>query len=122
MGEQVPSRAEFVQAAVWLGRRGVRVGIPSRLLATRLGVRGNARPLWGRQVVIAGAFGYQCLLYLPGVRGVEMTESKSLLALGAVVSAVIVTGVLRRPVLPDGGYGIPLPAQAVAGWSPEDAR
>ncbi|MBE8517610.1 hypothetical protein ILP97_08850 [Amycolatopsis sp. H6(2020)] len=59
MGEQGPSCAEYVQAAAWLERHGVRVGIPPRLLALRLGV----------------------------------------LALGAVVCAVIVTGVVRRPVL-----------------------
>ncbi len=282
MGEQVPSRGEVVQAAVWLGRRGVRVGIPTPLLATRLGVRSSARPrpLVIRQAGIvlaafAGAVAYQCLQYLPGVRGVEMTESKvpyflligsqlafwyavrrrdrqavdllgeralarprpswrallgswylasaavtfaggaalgvtmfaatpyrtyawswlGLLALGAVVWAVIVTGVLRRPViaedepsaavdavlrlddlatalpsayalpvlvdlvttqrqppgfapwlvgyatlaialqitgalrtrrrprvLPDGDYGVPLPAQAGPGWAPEAAR
>jgi hypothetical protein len=282
MGEQVPSRTEYVQAAVWLGRHGVRVGIPTRLLALRLGVRYSARPrpVLIRQVAIlllavAGIGAYQSLQYLPGVRGVEMTDSKvvyflgmgaqlaawypawrrdrqavdllgdrmlarprpswratlggwylasaavtfaggaalgvtmfvatpyrtyawswlGLLALGAVVCAVIVTGVVRRPViaedepsaavdavlriedpafalpslyafpvlldlvtthrqppgfapwlagyaalaialqiagglaarrrrpaLPAGDYGVPLPAQAAVGWSPEDAR
>ncbi|WP_328612541.1 hypothetical protein OHS18_24515 [Amycolatopsis sp. NBC_00355] len=83
MSERVPSRGEVAQAAVWLGKHGVRVETPTRLLATRLGVRAGARPraflirvalflLAG----IAGAVGYQCLQYLPGVRGVEMTESK----------------------------------------------
>ncbi|WP_370968679.1 hypothetical protein [Amycolatopsis sp. cg9] len=78
-----PSRGEFVHAAVWLGKHGVRVGVPTRLLATRLGVRGGAhtRTLLIRlaaffPVAIAGGVGYQCLQYLPGVRGVEMTESK----------------------------------------------
>ncbi|MBE1500903.1 putative membrane protein YedE/YeeE [Amycolatopsis lexingtonensis] len=80
-----PSRAEFVRAAVWLGRHGVRVGVPTPLLATRLGGRtgGNALPLLIRLAVFlllaaAAAVGYQCLQYLPGVRGVEMTESKVL--------------------------------------------
>jgi hypothetical protein len=83
MGAEVPTRGEVAQAAVWLGWHGVRVRVPTRLLATRLGVRGGARPLavLGRLAVfvlagIAGALGYQCLQYLPGVRGVEMTESK----------------------------------------------
>jgi hypothetical protein len=83
VGERVPSRGEVVHAAVWLGKHGVRVGVPTRLLATRLGVRAGARPraLLIRLVLfflagIACAVGYQCLQYLPGVRGVEMTESK----------------------------------------------
>ncbi|WP_439383664.1 hypothetical protein [Amycolatopsis lexingtonensis] len=77
-----PSRGEFVHAALWLGKHGVRVGIPTRLLATRLGFRGGGRmrSLLIRLAVFfpvatAGAVGYQCLQYLPGVRGVEMTES-----------------------------------------------
>ncbi|MFI5591498.1 hypothetical protein ACIA5G_41055 [Amycolatopsis sp. NPDC051758] len=83
MGERVPSRGEVVQAAVWLGKHGVRVGIPTRLLATRLGVRVSPwrRSLIVRQIgifvaALACGVGYQCLQYLPGVRGVEMTESK----------------------------------------------
>ncbi|WP_410636419.1 hypothetical protein [Amycolatopsis sp. cmx-4-83] len=80
-----PSRGEFVQAAVWLGKHGVRVGIPTPLLAARLGVRagGDLRTQLIRLAVflalaVAAAVGYQCLQYLPGVRGVEMTESKIL--------------------------------------------
>ncbi|MEA5362934.1 hypothetical protein VA596_25620 [Amycolatopsis sp., V23-08] len=83
MGAQVPTRGEVAQAAVWLGRHGVRVRVPTRLLATRLGMRVGARPLavLGRLAVFylagtAGALGYQSLQYLPGVRGVEMTDSK----------------------------------------------
>jgi hypothetical protein len=41
------------------------------------------------------------------------------------IALQIVGGLLgrwRRPVLPGGGYGIPLPARAVAGRSPEGAR
>lgn len=85
MSEQVPSRGEVVQAAVWLGKHGVRVGGPTRLLATRLGVRVSPWPrgLRIRQIGImlaaaACGVGYQCLQYLPGVRGVEMTEGKIL--------------------------------------------
>jgi hypothetical protein len=85
VSEQVPSHGEAVQAAVWLGRHGVRVSSPTLLLATRLGLRGGARPrvLLVRlavlvPVAIVCAAGYQCLQYLPGVRGVEMTESKVL--------------------------------------------
>jgi hypothetical protein len=83
MSKEVPSSGEFGYAAVWLRKHGVRVGVPTRLLATRLGVRGGARPrtLVARLaacvfVALACDVGYQCLQYLPGVRGVEMTESK----------------------------------------------
>jgi hypothetical protein len=165
VSEQVPSHGEVVRAADWLGKHGVRVRSPTLLLATRLGVRGGARTrvLLVRLAVlvpiaIVCAAGYQCLQYLPGVRGVEMTESKivyfiffgfqgatwlafrrrdrqaaavlgtraldrprppwrepvdgwylaaavvtfaggAALALGAVVFAVIASGVLRRPVI-----------------------
>ncbi|MFJ1766826.1 hypothetical protein ACIOD2_41310 [Amycolatopsis sp. NPDC088138] len=79
------TRGETAQAAVWLGRHGVRVQAPTRLLATRLGVRVTPwrRPmiLWQAAIYVAAlacGIGYQCLQYLPGVRGVEMTESKIL--------------------------------------------
>ncbi|MCR6487212.1 hypothetical protein M8542_30725 [Amycolatopsis sp. OK19-0408] len=83
MSEQEPTRGEVGQAVLWLRRHGVAVAAPTRLLATRLGVRGNAAPrgLRVRQAAVVAAaiacgVGYQCLQYLPGVRGVEMTESK----------------------------------------------
>ncbi|MEV6646140.1 hypothetical protein [Amycolatopsis sp. NPDC051371] len=85
MGEHVPNRSEVEMAALWLGKHGVQVGIPTRLLATRLSVRRSAWPrgLRLRQAgivlaAVACGVGYQCLQYLPGVRGVEMTESKIL--------------------------------------------
>ncbi|MFD8492507.1 hypothetical protein [Amycolatopsis sp. NPDC059657] len=68
---------------------------PARLLSVRLGAR-NFR---GGRIAMAGwsagagligillSIAYQCLQYLPGVRGVEMTESK---VLYFIVSAMVV--------------------------------
>src|SRR3954454_21000310 len=85
MSEPVPSRGEVVHAAVWLGKHGARVGIPTRLLATRLGVRQGLGkwplPVLQAEILLAAiacAVGYQRLQHLPGVRGVEMSESKFL--------------------------------------------
>jgi hypothetical protein len=85
VSEQVPSHGEVERAADWLGKHGVRVRNPTLLLATRLGIRGGARTrvLLVRLAVLMPialgcGVGYQCLQYLPGVRGVEMTESKIL--------------------------------------------
>lgn len=83
MSDREPTRGEVGQAALWLGRHGVAVAVPTRLLTIRLGVRGNAGPRSLRVrragvllLALIGGVGYQCLQYLPDVRGVEMTESK----------------------------------------------
>jgi hypothetical protein len=74
---------DVAKARDWLAKRGVRVDLPTRLLALRIGARHNAvtRAGFGLRAIfgfvgVVGAIGYQCLQYLPDVRGVEMTESK----------------------------------------------
>jgi hypothetical protein len=77
-----PTVSEVAKTQDWLAKRGVRVSRPTRLLAIRIGARRSARA-GGLKLPFAfivlgffGAIAYQCLQYLPHVRGVEMTESK----------------------------------------------
>jgi hypothetical protein len=80
-----PTYREAEATRVWLAKRGVSVGVPTRLLALRIGARRSTtgwnavfRFVLPVLVGIVGTIAYQCLEYLPGVRGVEMTESSSL--------------------------------------------
>lgn len=74
-------RAEVQTAQTWLARHGVYVSVPTPLLTIRLGARRPVVNGWLVGSIFVGVLlgvAYQCLQYLPDVRGVEMTESKML--------------------------------------------
>ncbi|MEC3973893.1 hypothetical protein [Amycolatopsis sp. H20-H5] len=77
-----PSWSEIVKARTWLAKRGIRVSMPTRLLAIRIGGRLTQRHLrrYFSYAALAtlGSLGYSCLQYLPGVHGSEMTQSATL--------------------------------------------
>ncbi|WP_370945930.1 hypothetical protein AB5J62_43715 [Amycolatopsis sp. cg5] len=115
--------AEFEAARAWLVRRGDQ-SVPTRLLAVRLGFRRIRKIGWVFGAAAVGALlgiAYACLQYLPNVRGVEMTESKSVYF---VTGAVVVGGWLsiraqERPLrrLPAPvGTRRPSWSQELGGW------
>ncbi|MEV6902987.1 hypothetical protein [Amycolatopsis sp. NPDC051372] len=85
-----PSWREIDLARMWLARHGIAVSLPTRLLSIRIAAR-TSPSAWLRTfpvyagLAIIGAVGYQSLQYLPGVRGVEMTEATTLFLLFAAL-------------------------------------
>jgi hypothetical protein len=96
----VVTDAERAAAGRWLVTHGVEVPTLTDLLALRLGIRGGARPRGSWRWIVAGVLvamaanvGFRCLQYLPGVRGVELTDGAFM-----VFFAIAVQLFVRAPV------------------------
>ncbi len=102
MGSQ-PTAIEVVDASAWLSKRGIRVGTPSRPLTVRIAARqttgSTTRILW---LMSAGGLGfvlmitYSYLQNLPGVRGVEMPESRYFYFIAATLTLGQWASILHR--------------------------
>lgn len=78
-GTTEPTASEIDAARRWLAKAGTPVGVPTRLLAIRIGARrgagyqGAGRKAGILALSLVCGVAYQFLQELPGVRGVEMT-------------------------------------------------
>lgn len=115
-----PSFAEVTAARLWLARRGAVVGLPTRLIALRVGSRERVKRPTLIAVLIA------CFVFWPGIHAPRQLELLRPLLFGVVLAALLV---LRwRQVqsrdelaehLADSGAGTPPPWGAAArqvGW------
>ncbi|WP_326952590.1 hypothetical protein [Amycolatopsis sp. NBC_01286] len=113
-----PSFAEVTATRMWLARHGVEVGLPTRLLALRVGTRE-----WLRRPTVFAVL-VVCLVFWPGFRAPRELELLRPLLVGVVLAALLVMRwrqVQAREELAESltGTGTPPPWRAAArqvGW------
>ncbi|MFI7117543.1 hypothetical protein [Amycolatopsis sp. NPDC049868] len=124
MGRQ-PTAIETADAMAWLSKRGIRAGIPSRPLTVRIAARQSrtttTRILWligACFVSVALTMTFGLLQKLPGVRGVEMPESRYSYFMVASIALGYWASILHREKQLG---GLPArnrrpPAKVLGGW------